>query len=66
MRYFYYVRWWMPEGELPEGLYHSRFVSNDSPREFLANVVDAEFIGEYYIKQFKSEAELLEYWNTAQ
>lgn len=62
MKYFYYVRWWLPEGELPEGLYHSTFITDDKPKDFLSGVVDTEFIGEYYLKQFKTEEEMRAYW----
>lgn len=61
--YYYYTVWWL-EGDdmVKEGLYHSRWVSPLPPQEFLANVPKTEFIGEYQIKQFKTEKELDDHW----
>ena len=65
-KYYYYAKWWLPncDEEISEGFYHSTFVCEESPKEFLSNIWKREWINEYFVKQFESREEMRNYWNS--
>jgi len=60
--YYYYTRWEL-FGEMA-GTYHSTITTHLSPKEFLSNICDDSFIGEYFFKQFHTKEEMEKYWKS--